>query len=194
MPHPTLYYVRHGQTDWNAEMRFQGRQDIALNNLGRRQAKANGKKLAKLIVEPERYLFVTSPLSRTIETMEIIRAAMGLDPKGYRIDDRLIEASYGTLEGTTLQEFKLADPIAHKSRKNSRWNFCPPKGESHAMVHQRIAEWHKSLAQDTIVVGHGVVGRVLRFQLLGLDPQEAADFVFPQDRVFVWDGSGEKQV
>ncbi|MCU0790301.1 MAG: histidine phosphatase family protein [Nitratireductor sp.] len=192
MPKPRLYYIRHGQTDWNAELRFQGRQDIALNATGRAQALQNGLKLAGLIANPQDYDFVTSPLGRTRETMEIVRKAMGLDPGGYRIDDRLIEASYGLLEGTTLHEFKAADPASHKQRKRERWNFCPPQGESHAMVHRRIREWYETVNADTIVVGHGVVGRVLRYHLLGLDPDEAAEYIFPQDRVFVWDGTGEK--
>jgi probable phosphoglycerate mutase len=194
MPQPSLIYVRHGQTDWNAELRFQGQKDIPLNDTGRAQARANGERLAALVAEPARYDFVTSPLSRTRETMEIIRAAMGLDPSAYRIDARLIEASYGLLEGTTLGEFKAADPVAHRLRKKARWSYCPPEGESHEMVHRRILPWLETLTGDTIVIGHGVVGRVLRYHILGLDPDEAAEFVFPQDRVFVWDKAGEKLV
>jgi probable phosphoglycerate mutase len=194
MAQPTIYYIRHGQTDWNAELRFQGRQDIPLNDLGRAQALENGRKLATLLKNPEKLDFVTSPLGRTRETMEIVRGAMDLDPLGYRVDERLIEASYGLLEGTTLYEFKAADPASHKHRKRARWSFCPPQGESHAMVHQRIRQWYETVATDTVVVGHGVVGRVLRYHLLGLEPDEAAEFIFPQDRIFVWDGGGEKQV
>jgi probable phosphoglycerate mutase len=189
-----MYYIRHGQTDWNAELRFQGQQDIPLNDTGRAQARANGARLAALIARPDDFDFVTSPLSRTRETMEIIRAEMGLDPRTYRIDDRLIEASYGTLEGTTLGEFKRTDPASHRRRKNTRWEFQPPEGESHAMVHARIRPWYETLERDCIVVGHGVVGRVLRYHVLGLDPDLAAGFVFPQDRVFLWDGAGEKLV
>jgi broad specificity phosphatase PhoE len=194
MPKPTLYYVRHGQTDWNAELRFQGRQDIPLNDTGRAQARDNGLKLARLIGDPERLAFITSPLGRTRETMEIIRAAMGLDPADYAVDERLIEASYGLLEGTTLREFKAADPASHKQRKQGRWKFQPPQGESHEMVHKRICEWFDTIERDTVVIGHGVVGRVLRYHLLGLEPDAAAEYIFPQDRIFIWDEQGEKLV
>jgi probable phosphoglycerate mutase len=194
MPQPTLIYVRHGQTDWNAELRFQGQQDIPLNNKGRAQARANGERLAAYLSDPDRFEFVTSPLWRTRETMEIIRTAMGLEPSSYRIDERLIEASYGELEGTTLGEFKAADPAGHRRRKKNRWLYCPPGGESHEMVHRRITPWLESITRDTVVIGHGVVGRVLRYQMLGLDPDASAEFVFPQDRVFIWDGAGEKLV
>lgn len=194
MPKPTLYYVRHGQTDWNAELRFQGRQDIPLNDIGRAQARENGLKMARLIANPEKLAFITSPLGRTRETMEIIREAMGLDPKAYAIDERLIEASYGLLEGTTLREFKAADPASHKERKQGRWKFRPPQGESHEMVHKRIREWFDTIESDTVVIGHGVVGRVLRYHLLGLERDAAAEYIFPQDRIFIWDEQGEKLV
>lgn len=191
MNRPLLYYVRHGQTDWNAELRFQGQKDIPLNDTGRAQALRNGERLAEIIADPERLEFVSSPLGRTRETMEIIRRTMGLDPLAYRIDDRLIEASYGVLEGTTLAEFKAADPTNHRRRKEMRWDYCPEGGESHAMVHERIARWYEDLKRDSVVVAHGVVGRVLRYHLLGLDPGLAAEFTFPQDRIFIWDGEGE---
>jgi probable phosphoglycerate mutase len=194
MKRPTLYYIRHGQTDWNAEQRFQGRKDIPLNALGRAQAKANGEKLASLLPEPSLLSYSSSPLGRARETMEIIRDALGLNPAGYEIDARLIEASYGDLEGTTLAEFKAANPAAHRLRKETRWTFTPPNGESHAMVLPRINAWYQSISKDSVIVAHGVVGRVLRQHLLGLDPNEAADYEFPQDRIFIWDGVSEKLV
>ena len=59
---PLVYFVRHGQTDWNAEHRLQGQADIHLNALGRRQAERNGAKLAELIARPAEFDFVASPL------------------------------------------------------------------------------------------------------------------------------------
>lgn len=194
MTTPTIYYIRHGQTDWNAELRFQGRQDIPLNDLGRQQARANGKRLAGLVGGKDKLDFITSPLKRTRESMEIIRAAMGLAPEDYGIDEALIEASYGDLEGVSLAEFKAADPLTHRRRKSERWTFRPDNGESHAMVLQRIDAWLGGLEDDCVIVGHGVVGRVLRYRLLGLEENEAGGFAFPQDRVFVWKDGTENQV
>jgi probable phosphoglycerate mutase len=189
-----LFYIRHGQTDWNAEQRFQGRRDIPLNATGRAQAEANGRKLASMLADPDAFDFIASPLWRARETMEILRQAMGLAPSGYRIDERLIEASYGLLEGTTLAEFKRDDPQMHRARRRERWDFRPEEGESHAMVHARIAAWHASLRRNSVVVAHGVIGRVLRHHLYGVERQAAADFAFPQDRIFHWSVKGERLV
>ena len=183
---PTLYYIRHGQTDWNAQLRFQGQQDIPLNETGRAQARDNGARLAGLLGAASGIDFVASPLGRARETMEIVRSAMGLEPARYRIDPRLIEASYGTLEGTTLPQFKAQFPDVHRRRKLERWTFQPPQGESHKMVLDRVLPWLAEIERDSVVVAHGVIGRVLRLHLIGGDPDAAASYPFPQDRVLVW--------
>jgi len=183
---PTIYYIRHGQTDWNAQLRFQGQKDIPLNGTGREQARNNGFRLAGQLGRAEGVDFVASPLGRARETMEIARAAMGLDPSRYRVDDRLIEASYGELEGTTLPELKQRFPEAHRGRKLARWAYLPPKGESHQMVLDRVLPFLAEIGQDTVIVAHGVVGRVLRWHLFGGDADAAAGYAFPQDKVLVW--------
>jgi probable phosphoglycerate mutase len=98
---PLVYFVRHGQTDWNAENRLQGQADIELNALGREQATQNGRKLAGLIPDPQAFDFVASPMKRTRATMELVRAAMGLDPYAYRTDPRLVEVNFGDWQGFT---------------------------------------------------------------------------------------------
>ncbi len=182
----TIYFIRHGQTDWNAELRFQGRKDIPLNDHGRAQSVIVGQKLARLIGNSSKLPFLCSPLLRARQTMEIIRAELGLDPVAYEIDPRLIEASYGELEGTTLAEFKRTQPEAHKRRKRERWDFRPRGGESHNMVRLRMLPWLAELDTDVVVVAHGVVGRVLRHILIGIEREEAAAYPFPQDCILVW--------
>ena len=185
MPNPTIYYIRHGQTDWNAEFRFQGQRDIPLNALGQNQADENGRKLAELIGRGEGLDFIASPLGRTRETMERVRLAMGLPKQGYRIDERLIEVSYGDLEGMKLADLKANDNTLHRFRKANAWDFQPQNGESHKMVLERISQWYAALDNDCVVAAHGAVGRVVRYYLLGLGGQEAARFAFPQDKICV---------
>ncbi|HEY6633619.1 MAG TPA: histidine phosphatase family protein, partial [Rhizobiaceae bacterium] len=103
---PLCYFVRHGQTGWNAELRLQGQADTDMTELGRRQAARNGRRLAELVDKPDDFDFVASPLKRTRETMELVRAAMGLPTRGYRVDARLMEVHFGDWQGFTHAELE----------------------------------------------------------------------------------------
>ncbi|MCP4070343.1 MAG: histidine phosphatase family protein [Hyphomicrobiales bacterium] len=185
MTNPTIYYIRHGQTDWNAEFRFQGQRDIPLNTKGQAQADENGRKLRELIGKGEEMDFISSPLGRSQETMRRIRLALGLPPDDYQIDERLVEISYGDLEGTTLADLKANNNQLHRYRKANAWRFQPDNGESHEMVLGRLCHWYNSLERNCVVAAHGAIGRVLRYHLLDLDDQEAARFPFPQDKICI---------
>ena len=93
MPAPTIYYIRHGETEWNADGRLQGTRDIPLNDLGRKQAAAAGRILAGLFARDRRsetsLAFVASPLGRARTTMELVRGSLSLPPGQYAIDTRL---------------------------------------------------------------------------------------------------------
>jgi broad specificity phosphatase PhoE len=188
---PTIVFVRHGQTDWNVEGRLQGQRDIPLNDTGRLQARRNGEAIAREIPEATRYDFITSPLGRARETMEIARAAMGLARDGYEIDPRLLEITFGELEGYTYRDIESRQPGWLKERDANKWEFLPPGGESYRMLSERILDWAATLHRPAVVVAHGGVGRVLRAHLLGLDKAASIAEDFPQDRVFLWrDGTG----
>jgi probable phosphoglycerate mutase len=189
---PTLVFVRHGQTDWNAEGRLQGQRDIPLNDIGRGQARRNGTVIARTIPEAAGFDFVSSPLSRTRETMEIVRGEMNLDPRAYEIDSRLLEITFGELEGYTYQDIEVREPGWLAMRHANKWDFLPPGGESYHMLSVRIIGWLKTVERPTVVVAHGGVGRVLRAHLLGIDKLVSVAENFPQDRVFLWrDGTGQ---
>ena len=187
MTEPLIFYIRHGQTDWNAELRFQGQRDIPLNNTGRAQALRNGRELAMLVGdEAQDFVYISSPLGRARETMEIIREQLGLPTQAYATDDRLKEISYGNLEGTTQPELKANSRDLYYYRKENAWSFRPEGGESQQDTLTRIADWHASLdkSQKYVVTAHGAVGRVLRHHLLGIPTSEAASYAFPQDKFF----------
>jgi probable phosphoglycerate mutase len=183
---PPLIFIRHGETDWNAEGRLQGQRDIPLNDKGRRQARRNGVALADVFADAVSFDFVASPLGRARETMEIVRASLGLDPTSYRLDDRLKEISYGAWEGFTGEELAIHDPAGVAARDAGKWEFMPPGGESYRRVSDRVALWLAAVDRPTLVVAHGGVGRVLRARLLGVDPFESLSGIFPQDSVFHW--------
>lgn len=183
----TIYMIRHGQTDWNAQIRMQGQKDIPLNDTGRRQASGNGHALAKRLGKDAQitFDFVASPLHRTRETMELMREAMGLPRAGYRTDDRLKEISFGDWEGFTMAELERDMPERVAEREQSKWDFIPPgtDAESYEILSWRVAAWLSSVSGPTICVSHGGIIRTL-FKIFGaMDPEEAAIGAIPQDRI-----------
>jgi len=94
----TICLVRHGETDWNLNRRYQGWEDIPLNEAGLGQARV----VAQTIAGEEWDAIVTSPLSRARQTAEAIAAALGIDE--IMEDPDLRERGYGEAEGLTLQE------------------------------------------------------------------------------------------
>jgi uncharacterized phosphatase len=93
-----IYLVRHGETNWNRERRIQGSTDIPLNDTGRAQARATGELLARR----QWTAIVASPLSRALETAQIIAAELGLDEPTTL--EAIVERNYGGSEGLTGQQ------------------------------------------------------------------------------------------
>jgi broad specificity phosphatase PhoE len=181
----TLYFVRHGETDWNAERRYQGQRDIPLNAKGREQARRNGVTLASRMPAIATAQFVASPLGRARETMEILRAGMGLSAADYTLEDRLKELSYGAWEGQLQDELIHVDPEGWAARTLDPFRWRPRGGESYADLLVRCAEWLDGVEHDTVVASHGGVSRCLRGHVLGLDPASIPELESPQDRVLV---------
>jgi broad specificity phosphatase PhoE len=174
---PLFYFVRHGETDWNAERRLQGQLDIPLNDVGRLQSARCGGTLRGLIAarrkSPADFAFISSPLSRACETMEILRGALGLPRKGYAVEPRLAELSFGQWEGLTYPEVRALDRSALALRERDRWNFVAPQGESYEQLLMRVRAWHAGMQGDIIVAAHGGGARVLMV-LFGVQTPEDA--------------------
>jgi broad specificity phosphatase PhoE len=194
MPTPTIYYIRHGETAWNAGGRLQGVQDVPLNDLGRKQAARAGNILADLFARDGRdkssLPFVASPLGRARSTMELVRGVLGLPPDEYSLDDRLREIGYGVWEGSTLAEMQAADPAFFAKRLTEKWTLAPEGGETYASVQLRMRDWYDSLLVDTVAVAHGGTARALMVAL-GLEtPSSAADLPIEQGAVYVFRNGG----
>jgi broad specificity phosphatase PhoE len=194
MPAPTIYYIRHGETAWNAEGRFQGSKDVPLNDLGRTQAVAAGEILAGLLARDGREAaslpYVASPLGRARLTMELARGALKLPAADYSVDDRLREIGYGHWEGLTLPEMELHDATTFASRNLDNWGVAAPSGESYASVTLRMREWSDSLLTDTVAVAHGGTMRALMVALGVATPLEAAETPIGQGVVYVFRDGG----
>jgi broad specificity phosphatase PhoE len=194
MPSPVIYYVRHGLTDWNVQQRLQGRHDVALNKEGRAQAIHCGDILRDLLVRdgraPDDLDYVSSPLMRARETMEVMRTALGLAASGYRTDDRLAEIAFGEWEGLTYDDVLARDKDVVGRRESDKWGFLPPGGESYAQLTVRIRAWHATVVKDTVVAAHGGTARALIAHLAILPPDDATHYAIDQGVVYVFAGGG----
>jgi broad specificity phosphatase PhoE len=185
LPDSLIYFSRHGETDWNVTERIQGQEDIDINARGRAQADRNGDLMKSLIGDGAGFDFVASPLRRTRETMERIRTRMGVDPKVYHTDPRIMEVNFGDWQGFMIEDIAAKTPELVEERARDKWNFVPPglTGESYAMLGVRVASWLAEVRGPTVCVTHGGCLRTI-FQLVnGLDGHDAANLAITQDHI-----------
>ena len=191
-PRPILYYIRHGETDWNVAGRLQGRHDVPLNARGRAQGAHCGEILRDLFVragrDPAGLDYVSSPLSRACQTMELARAALGLGAQDYRREPGLTEIAFGEWEGFTIAQLHERDPARIAQREHDKWHFVPPGGESYQMVSARIADWYEALTRDTVAAAHGGTARGLIAHLGIAKPAAAPLIDIGQGVVYVFEG------
>jgi broad specificity phosphatase PhoE len=177
---PTVYYIRHGETDWNVAGRLQGRHDVPLNARGRAQAVRSGDILRDLLLRDGGNAagldYVSSPLGRARETMELLRPPLGLPSGGYSVDERLSEIAFGDWEGFTIPQLHSRDPQRIAAREQDKWHFVPPGGESYKLVSERMRGWYEGLSRDTVAVAHGGTARGL-IAYLGIAKPAAAPLI-----------------
>ncbi|MHB2169636.1 histidine phosphatase family protein [Alsobacter sp. R-9] len=184
---PRLFFIRHGETDWNAEGRLQGQQDIPINDRGREQAALAGKRLASLRSDAGSLPWIVSPLGRTRETAEIARAAAGLPRDGYDLDPQIKELSFGILEGKTWKEVRREQPELARQREADKWRFVAPGGESYERLTDRIGAWVATAPAEAVVVSHGGVARALMRLLCDLPPERVSGADIWQGRILLFE-------
>lgn len=160
-----IYIIRHGETDWNKNHRFQGRTDIKLNDLGREQAARLRPVLQQLQVES----VYSSPLIRALETAEIATQDIRVT---IQKDDRLQETNIGDAEGLTMDELllKFGDDALLKWRSYDErlLDFSFPNGESKREMMYRVRQVFLDIAQNSnrnsvAIFAHGMVMRALTY-------------------------------
>ncbi len=187
-----IYFIRHGETDWNRAKKFQGHSDIPLNDKGRKQAKQNGNRLADHLAEAgidtSQLVFVSSPLSRAVETTEIILQACKLQPDQYRIDNTLKELSFGLFEGLTSPEAKEKYYTQRQQRRKDRWSIAPPEGESFASRVDGLRQFLSQLEVHSVIISHSGIMRIIHHLLNKVPPGEAVSLDISNEGVSLWDG------
>jgi broad specificity phosphatase PhoE len=126
----TLYLIRHGETDWNTEGRWQGQADVPLNQKGLDQAKTIAKNLRSLDLKS----IVSSDLARASQTANFLALEKGLD---VNLDSRLREIHMGSWQGLLISEIQIRYADEYKKRQENPWEFAPPGGETALQVQNR---------------------------------------------------------
>ncbi len=143
----TLWLVRHGQTDWNVEGRYQGQTDVPLNATGLAQANALAAELAG---KPFDAVY-SSDLQRARRTAEVIASPLHL---AVHTDARLREINQGQWEGQNYRHLVAVFQAEMQARRADPYGFRPPEGESVAEVAARVAQ---AIAEITAIHPGGQV-------------------------------------
>jgi broad specificity phosphatase PhoE len=169
----TIVLVRHGETDWNRERRFQGHADTPLNEAGRRQA----VELADALRDEGLTAVYTSPLRRAAETADIVARRLGLEAAEL---EALREIDVGDWQGLTVDEVKARFP----ERLDVAWRSGWPNGETHDQLSARVLP--ALIRLDRTHAGGRVLGvthagpiRVALAAASGLSHEEARSQVGP---------------
>jgi alpha-ribazole phosphatase len=171
-----LHLIRHGQTDWNLNRRFQGQSDVPLNETGTDQA----RKLARRLAQTQLDAIYSSDLTRALQTAEEIARHHKLNVAA---DSRLREQSFGEWEGLTFAEMRDAAPEALAAWRADPSRNSPPRGETLNQLAARIQsalEEIKTRHKDRRValVSHGGVLTTLTCLALGVDLSRYWQFSF----------------
>jgi broad specificity phosphatase PhoE len=179
-----ILLVRHGETEWNRQRRYQGRSDSPLTERGVAQAQSIGRLLG-VLPDTASADIVSSPLGRAWYTAKIIREYLPGPPE-LRMDDRLRELSLGSWDGLSYHEIATRLPGVFDGDGRHEWYFRAPCGERHETLSARLDEWLCAAAGagPLIVVTHGVVTRVLRGLYARLSRETALMLPVPQDKIF----------
>jgi len=150
-----LLFIRHGLTDWNLELRFQGQTDIPLNAAGHAQA---ARLAARLAAKPHDALFC-SDLVRARQTAAPLASAWQQSAVAL---PGLREQHFGVLEGLTAEDIEAQHPVLWQRWLEADADFEPPGGESQRRFHARVLDAVRELAaqvggQRVAVVTHGGV-------------------------------------
>lgn len=181
-----IYLLRHGETEFNTQGRYQGVLDSSLTDVGIDQVRQNANVLKSLIGNPHEWKVVSSPLGRALKSTEIICDVIGYDVNKVEQDNRLTEVDVGHWAGLTTREIEKSWPSLFKNSDVYNWYFNAPNGESYDAVVNRLTHWLESIQQEQkiIAVSHGLTGRILRGIYAGLEKENALKLEVAQDVFF----------
>jgi len=166
--------VRHGETEWNRDLRYQGKTDIELSPRGEEQARL----LAERLAHQKIHAIYSSDLKRAWATAAAIAACHGLDVVA---EPRLREMGFGVWEGLTHSEIQGRFPEEMVRWEADPLSETPPGGESMGQVVERVIETLRDIVRRhpgevVLIVAHGVSLRALLCKALGINPRAWRQF------------------
>ncbi|MGH1578009.1 histidine phosphatase family protein [Planktotalea sp.] len=190
MVYPTIYLMRHGQTEWNVASRLQGRLDSPLTSQGRAQAQRQGELLASLSDAAQNVIVYASPQGRAQETAKIALKVVGA---AHQTDERLREISAGSWDGSYLDEIEQRHGNLFEQARNAfELMFLAPDGEGELSVLARCKSMLADIREPTLLITHGATLCVLRGLLRGLEFEDMLDLSHEQGCIYVIEKGEEK--
>ena len=181
---PRIFLIRHGETEWNRQGRFQGRKNSAQTEDGRKQVERIGRRLALDIGRCGQELAaVCSPLGRCIESAKIVSGCVEVS---WKLDDRLVEFTANYWDGALTREIQAelgVDP--------PQIYACLDRigGEGFDSVSERVRSWLDEIRTDTLCITHGAVGRIICDLYAGLGGPRVSE-PLSQDGYYVLQNGG----
>ncbi len=174
-----LFFIRHGQSEMNVKKLYAGLTDTPLTEEGRQQAKKAGQNAKDLEID----LIIASPLRRAHETAKIIAREIGYPEKDIQLLDDLKERDYGAWEGTSY----TVEKSQHINQLDVRHNIEGLEQVDELLERAaRVIEHsikHPSKAKHVLLVGHGNIGRALRYHVV---PEADFQAAFPNAELVRW--------
>lgn len=164
----SIYLIRHGQTDWNIEGRYQGQADPPLNKNGLKQA----EDLYENLKDEHLNLVYTSPLIRAKQTALILTQQLKIPLKD---DPRLMEIHQGKWQTKLRAEIEAAYPDVFKAWETNPWQVTPPGGENLSQVQDRVNAAIDEISrlhpdQKVGIVTHRIPIALIKVRFQNLDP------------------------
>lgn len=170
-----LLLIRHGETDWNVEGRYQGQSDVPLNAPGREQA----RRLASDLRSTSLDAIYSSDLARARETAQILANATGAP---LLLDPRLREVDQGEWEGRLFSDIRLRHPDLLQRRRQDPLHVAPPGGETVLQLQTRLMAAVRAIVEahaqgNVALVSHGLSLAVIKVSLNGTPIEQVWDLV-----------------
>lgn len=161
---PEIYVIRHGETEWNREGRWQGDLDSPLTEKGQAQAHEIGLLLERLEITPDNHTFYTSPIGRARDT-----AARILRGKAVPIEDaRLREIGVGGWTGVARDVIRAETGLDEHAHFLDYYKAAPD-GEGFEPMMTRAQGFLNTLTGPSVIITHGITSRFLRTIAMGWD-------------------------